>query len=227
MERPIAAVYRTELTPLSFLERSAIVWPHKTAIVHDDVDITYLEMAGHTTRLAHAFSASGIKAGDRVAYLCPNTPEMPIAHFGVPLIGAVLVAINTRLSPQEIQTILNHSGARMLVGDAALLGGLASIINQLETVTEVVSVDGTDTDPGFETTPYNELLSRGSDDPLPWSVDDEERTISINYTSGTTGQPKGVMYTHRGAYLNALGEIIHSRHSLDSEIGRASCRERV
>ncbi|MFV2000046.1 MAG: acyl--CoA ligase family protein [Acidimicrobiia bacterium] len=216
MERPIDAVYRTELTPLSFLERSSIVWPDKTAISHGEREITYAEMASHATRLGNALTASGIGAGDRVAYLCPNTPEMLIAHFGVPLIGAVLVAINTRLSPQEVQTILDHSGAKMLVGDTALLENLAPIVSDLETVTEIVSIDETGTDPGFATTPYGELLTRGSDDPLPWSVDDEERTISINYTSGTTGQPKGVMYTHRGAYLNALGEIIHSKHSLES-----------
>jgi fatty-acyl-CoA synthase len=216
MERSINPVYRSELTPLSFLERSAIVWPDKTAIIHDDREITYAEMAKHTTRLGNALTASGIGEGDRVGYLCPNVPEMLIAHFAVPLIRGVLVAINTRLSPKEIQTILDHSGARMLVGDTELLAPLAGIVEDLSTVTEIVAVDGTHTDPGFATTPYDELLARGSDDPLPWTVDDEERTISINYTSGTTGQPKGVMYTHRGAYLNALGEIIHSNHSLDS-----------
>ncbi len=212
----MSAVYRSELTPLAFLERSSTVWPDKTAIVHGDREITYAEMARHTTRLGNALLASGIEEGDRVAYLCPNVPEMLIAHFGVPLVRGVLVAINTRLSPEEVRTILDHSGARMLVGDTELLANLAPIVGELATVAEVVAIDETGTDPGFPTTPYDDLLDRGSDDPLPWTVDDEERTISINYTSGTTGQPKGVMYTHRGAYLNALGEIIHSRHSLDS-----------
>ncbi|GMR02173.1 MAG: AMP-binding protein [Acidimicrobiia bacterium] len=216
MERPIIPVYRTELTPLSFLERSAIVWPDKVAIVHGDREISYAEMAKHTTRLAQALRASGIEAGDRVAFLCPNVPEMLIAHFAVPLIQAVLVAINTRLSPDEVRTILDHSGARMLIGDAALLADLSPVVDDLATVTEVFSIDGTGTEVDFDATPYDELLARGTDDPLPWTVDDEERTISINYTSGTTGQPKGVMYTHRGAYLNALGEIIHSNHSPDS-----------
>ena len=105
-------VYRTELTPLSFLERSAIVWPDKVAIVHGDRKIGYAEMAEHATRLAQALRASGIEAGDRVAFLCPNIPEMLIAHFAVPLIQAVLVAINTRLSPVEIHNILDHSGAK-------------------------------------------------------------------------------------------------------------------
>jgi fatty-acyl-CoA synthase len=173
-------------------------------------------MAGNATRLGHALAASGIVEGDRVAYLCPNTPEMLIAHFVVPLVSAILVAINTRLSPDEIRTILDHSGAKMLVGDTELLGSLAPIVDEFATVTEVVAIDETGVDPGFPTTPYDDLVARGSDDPLPWIVDDEERTISINYTSGTTGQPKGVMYTHRGTYLNALGEIIHSRYTLDS-----------
>lgn len=212
----MSAVYRTELTPLSFLERSAIVWPDKIAIVYGNAELTYAEMAAHATRLGNALISSGISEGDRVAYLCPNTPEMLIAHFAVPLVSGVLVAINTRLSPQEIRTILDHSGAKMLVGDTELLGNLSSVVEELATVTEIISIDETGVDAGFATTPYDTLLARGSDDALPWTVDDEERTISINYTSGTTGQPKGVMYTHRGAYLNALGEIIHSRHTLDS-----------
>ena len=209
----MAPVYRTELTPLAFLERSSLVYPDKTAIVDGDRLITYREMAGETTRLAHAMSASGIRPGDRVAFLCPNIPEMLIAHFAVPLVGAVLVAVNTRLSPDEISYILGHSGAKLLVGEAELLAPLAGVIGDLSGLAEVVSVDRSGAGVGYPTTPYGEFLARGSDHPLPWAVDDEERTISINYTSGTTGRPKGVMYTHRGAYLNALGEIIHSRHS--------------
>ncbi len=216
MDRPVTAVYRTELTPLSFLERSATVWPTKVAIIHGDRQITYAAMAEHTTRLAQALRASGIEAGDRVAFLCPNIPELLIAHFAVPLIQAVLVAINTRLSPEEIRTILDHSGAKVLIGDTTLLADLAPIVDDLATVTEIFSINETGMSVNYDTTPYGELLDRGTDDPLPWSVDDEERTISINYTSGTTGQPKGVMYTHRGAYLNALGEIIHSDHSPES-----------
>ena len=212
----MSTVYRTELTPLSFLERSSIVWPGKTAISYRESEMTYAEMAAHATRLGHALRASGITDGDKVAYLCPNTPEMLIAHFAVPLVSGVLVAINTRLSAGEVRTILDHSGAKLLVGDTELLGNLSSVAEELATVTEIISIDEEGIDPGFTTTPYDDLLARGNDDALPWTVDDEERTISINYTSGTTGQPKGVMYTHRGAYLNALGEIIHSKHSLDS-----------
>lgn len=209
-------IFRTELTPLSFLERSAIVYPNKVGIVHGDREITYAEMAEHATRLAHALKASGIEPGDRVAFLCPNTPEMLIAHFAVPLIQGVLVAINTRLAPMEIQYILDHSGAKILVGDTELLANLTPVVDKLTTVGEIVAIDDTDTPLDFAAIPYADLLARGSSEPLPWTVDDEERTISINYTSGTTGRPKGVMYTHRGAYLNALAEVIHSNHSPES-----------
>ena len=209
-------VYRTELTPLSFLERSAITYPTKTAIVYGDREMTYEEMASETRRTASALRESGIGEGDRVAYLCPNIPEMLVAHFAVPLLRAVLVAINTRLSAEEIRYILDHCGAKILVGDTELLESLDQVVGELETVEEVVGIDETGTAVSFDVTGWDEFISRGEDEPFEWRVDDEERTISINYTSGTTGRPKGVMYTHRGAYLNALGEIIHSGHTPDS-----------
>ena len=102
----------SQLTPLSFMERAEIAFPDKVAIVHGDTSYTYVEMADHVTRAARAFQGLGVGKGDRVAYLCPNIPEMLIAHFAVPLAGAVLVAINTRLSGPEIEYILQHSGAR-------------------------------------------------------------------------------------------------------------------
>jgi fatty-acyl-CoA synthase len=209
-------VYRTELTPLSFLERASIAFPDKTAILHGDRRLTYREMADLSTRVARSLQKVGIEAGDRVAFLCPNVPEMLLAHFAVPLLGAVLVAVNTRLSPEEIRYILDHSGSKVLVGDTELLAKLENVVPPLQTVEMIVSVDESGTDVPFSTTPWDDFVAAGSDDPLPWTVDDEERTISINYTSGTTGRPKGVMYTHRGAYLNALGEIIHSRHTPES-----------
>ena len=109
----------TPLTPLVFLERSADVFGDKEAIVYGDQRITYREFAAEATRLAHALTASGVAAGDRVAYLLPNIPPMLVAHFGVPLAGAILVAINTRLAPAEISYIIGHCGARLLVVDSA------------------------------------------------------------------------------------------------------------
>ncbi|MEU9025011.1 acyl--CoA ligase family protein [Actinomadura sp. NPDC048394] len=202
----------TALTPLAFLKRSAEVFPGKTAYAYGDRRATYAEFAAEATRLANALRASGIGPGDRVAYLAPNVPELLVAHFGVPLAGAVLVAINTRLAAEEIRYILEHSGAKALVVDAGLHPGVAPIAGALPEVV-TVPAEGCDPDPSVGGLSYAEFLARGSDDPLPWEVDDENAPISINYTSGTTGRPKGVVYTHRGAYVNALGEVVHSRHT--------------
>src|SRR5262249_21681334 len=154
--------------------------------------------------LAAAIQQAGIAAGDRVAYLALNTTELLEAHFGVPRSGAVLVAINTRLLADEIAYILDHSGARMLVVDpslAHLVDGVQVQSNHLERVIEI----------GDE---YEAFLAGAGDVEPEDRLETEDDTISINYTSGTTGRPKGVMYTHRGAYLNALAEAHHSR--LDS-----------
>ena len=215
---PAGPVFLTQLTPLSLLERSADVFGDKTAIVHGERRISYAAFAAEATRVARALQASGIRPGDRVAYLVPNLPEMLIAHFAVPLAGGVLVAINTRLSTEEVRYILDHSGASVLVVDAALHPIVAPIARELLAVREIVTVldpaaPGDGIGSGFS---YDELLARGSDEPLPWAVDDENATISINYTSGTTGTPKGVQYSHRGAYLNCFSELLHSKLSPES-----------
>jgi fatty-acyl-CoA synthase len=211
----------TALTPLAFLGRSAEVFADKTAIVYGERRTTYREFAAEATRVARALRASGVRPGDRVAYLCPNIPEMLVANFAVPLAGAVLVAINTRLSAEEVGYICDHSGATILVADTEFLPALTGVLGRLRTVREVVAVS----DPAGPAAAdagepagltYDELLARGSDEPLPWSVEDELTMLSINYTSGTTGQPKGVMYSHRGAHLNALGEIIHQGFTPES-----------
>ncbi|KAA1025484.1 long-chain-fatty-acid--CoA ligase [Pseudonocardia sp. EV170527-09] len=211
-------VWTTPLTPLAFLGRSAEVFAESTAIVHGDRRYTYAEFAAEATRVANALAASGVEPGDRVAYLLPNVPEMLVAHFAVPLAGAVLVAINTRLSTEEVRYILDHSAATVLVVDAVLYETVRPVADELATVREIVTVvdpaapgDGVGSGLG-----YADLLARGSDAPRPWAVDDERATITINYTSGTTGHPKGVEYHHRGAYLNSFGEIVHSGHSADS-----------
>ena len=211
----------TSLTPLAFLERSADVFADKTAIAYGDRRSSYSEFGAEATRLAHALRASGVQPGDRVAYMCPNIPEMLVANFGVPLAGAVMVPINTRLSAGGGPYICDHSGAKLLVADTEYLPKLAAVLGRLESVQSVVAV----TDPLGPASPeaadhadisYDELMKRGSAEPLPWTVDDESSLISINYTSGTTGSPKGAMYAHRGAYLNALGEIIHQRFDPES-----------
>ncbi|MBA3905241.1 MAG: long-chain-fatty-acid--CoA ligase [Pseudonocardiales bacterium] len=214
----MTAVWNTQLTPLAFLRRSAEVFPERTAIVYGERRHTYREFAAEVTRVAHALRGSGIEPGDRVAYLLPNVPEMLVAHFAVPLAGAVLVAINTRLSTDEVRYILDHSGAKLLVIDAALYPTVAPVARALKTVEEIITVVDP-ASPGDHTgsgVTYDDLLARGRDDALAWTVADEDATISINYTSGTTGRPKGVMYHHRGAYLNSFGEIVHSSHTPES-----------
>lgn len=205
----------TQLTPLLFLERSAEVFPQKLAIVYGDRLLTYREFFDQTNRVARALQASEIGPSDRVAFLLPNLPEMLIAHFAVPLVGAVLVAINTRLSGPEVEYILSHSGSSLLVVDSQLYPLIHPHLRNVAGLREVVVVDDHD-GVAPETTSYEAFVERGDTEPLPYRVDDEHRLISINYTSGTTGRPKGVQYTHRGAYLNALAEIIHSRHKPDS-----------
>jgi len=217
-----ADTWFSPLTPLAFLQRSAEVFPDKDAIVYGDQHLTYRDFAAEATRLARALIASGVTAGDRVAYLLPNIPQMLVAHFGVPLAGGVLVAINTRLATAEVRHILRHSGAKVLVVDSALHASVAEVAGDknLDLDLDIVTIEdpasGAQPDPAVGGIGYDDLLARGSDDPLPWTVDDERSTISINYTSGTTGQPKGVMYHHRGAYLNAMAEVIHSGHSPQS-----------
>jgi fatty-acyl-CoA synthase len=216
----MSPVSHSSLTPLRFLERSAEVYPEKVAIVHGDRRTSYRDFAFEATRLARALQASGINPGDRVAYLCPNIPELLVAHFAVPLAGAVLVALNTRLAPEEVRYICDHSGAKLLIVDSELRSIIDPVKRDFETIREIVTVIDPVVERDIAEVPggprYPDLLERGSDVPLQWTVEDELATITINYTSGTTGKPKGVMYTHRGAYLNSLGELLHSEHSSES-----------
>jgi acyl-CoA synthetase (AMP-forming)/AMP-acid ligase II len=214
-------VYRTELTPLLFLERSAEVFREKPAILYQETSYTYPELRARVRRLASALAGSGVKQGDRVGILCPNIPPMLEAHYGVPLAGAILVSINTRLSPDEIAYILNHSGSKVLLVDTELAPLVERCKSQLETVETFVNIVDRELGdaapaPTLDGPEYEAFLATGSDDPITIAVEDEYDTISINYTSGTTGRPKGVMYHHRGAYLNAIGECITSGIVSDS-----------
>ncbi len=217
------SVSYTALSPLSFLERSARIWPDKTAVIYGTRRLTYSELAAEAQRVARALQASGVEPGDRVAYMMPNLPELLIAHYAVPLAGAVLVAVNTRLTAEEVTYILSHSGAKLMIVDAALLSTAALAAKDVDGVIEMVVAEDTEiasAGPYLSDDPrlvsYSEFLARGTEEPLSWAVADELAPIAINYTSGTTGRPKGAVYSHRGAYLNCFGEIIHSRHDESS-----------
>ena len=203
-------VNRTELTPVSFLVRSADVFPDKAAVVHGSRRYTYRQLAERVNRLASALRRIGLQKHDRVAFICPNIPPMLEAHYGVPAAGGILVAINTRLSSDEIGYILKHSGSKFLFVDAELEG----LIKPLELGDmKVVRVDDT----GAAGDPYEDFLAGGSPEPVESWLESEDETISINYTSGTTGRPKGVMYSHRGTWVNAVGEITETGISFDAK----------
>ena len=143
----MSPVSNTALTPLSFLERSARVWPDKIAVVYGRRRLTYSELAAEAQRVAGALQASGVEPGDRVAYLMPNLPEMLIAHYAVPLAGGVLVAVNTRLTAGEVAYMLAHSGAKIVVVDAALLPTAAAAAKDIEAVAELVVAEDAELEP--------------------------------------------------------------------------------
>jgi len=208
-ERHGRKVFRTELNPVDLLARAAYVYPDKVAVVHGDRRLTYGELGDRAWRLANALRATGLRKGDRVATLTANSPAMLEAHFAVPAAGGILVTVNTRLSSAEIGYILEHSGSRYLLLDAEL----EELVEPLE-LGKISVIRVADT--GAADDPYEQFLADGSpEQPESW-LEDEEETISINYTSGTTGRPKGVQYTYRGAYLNALNEAIVARLSPES-----------
>ena len=202
-------VFRSELNPVDFLYRAAYLYPDKVAVVHGQRRYSYRELAERSWRLASALRSAGLAKGDRVATLLFNSPAMLEAHFGVPTAGGILVAVNNRLSSAEVGYILRHSGARYLLLDTTL----APVTEPLDLAgVTVIRCDDT----GVPPDPYEEFLAGASPArPASW-LEHEEETISINYTSGTTGRPKGVQYTYRGAYLNALSEVIVAGMGTDS-----------
>jgi fatty-acyl-CoA synthase len=211
-----AEVYRSHLTPFRFLQRSAAVYREKTAIVYGERSWTYPEYAERVYRLTSALKSAGIERGDRVAVLLPNIPQMLEANYGVPLSGGILVAINTRLNSDEIRYILEHSGAKALIVDTELVPLIEPIRDACPDLEIVVNVVDQPDCPLMGEVEYEAFLAGGSPEAPEWPIDDEDDVLSINYTSGTTGRSKGVMYTHRGAYLNALGEIIETKMTSDS-----------
>ncbi len=199
----------TALTPLTFLARAAAIYPDKLAIVHGDLRYTYREFYARCRRFADALRRRGIGPGDTVAVLAPNLPALLEAHYGVPMAGAVLNALNTRLDARSIAFILAHGEAKLLIADREFAPVVEAALVELGRPLAFVEIDdgyGSESIDGG--TDYEEFLAEG-DPAADWhGPADEWAAIALNYTSGTTGNPKGVVYHHRGAFLNALGNAI-------------------
>ncbi|MCY4303290.1 MAG: AMP-binding protein [Aestuariivita sp.] len=201
------------LTPLSHLRRAALVFSDKVAIVYQDQKISYATYYQHCSRLASGLTKYGIKPGDVVATLLPNIPANAEAHFGVPACGAVLNSINTRLDLNTVTYILNHGAASALIVDSQFINLAEDAAKQQQKPPLIIEVHDVHSEfpaSGRHLT-YDVLLSEG-DSNFTWIMpEDEWESLALNYTSGTTGKPKGVVYHHRGAYLMTMGTIISWR----------------
>jgi len=206
----------TALSPLSFIERAAAVFPDKTAVIHGARRYSYREFLARCRRLASALAGRGVRPGDTVAVMAPNVPALLEAHYGVAMAGAVLNALNYRLDAASIAFILGHGEAKVLIADREFSATVKPALARAERRPLVIDID----DPLYEggellgEKDYEAFLCEG-DAEFAWHRPaDEWQAIALSYTSGTTGNPKGVVYHHRGAFLNALGNVI--QFGLDS-----------
>ena len=198
------------LTPLTFLDWSATVYPDKTAVIYGDIEYTYREFARRCRLLASALSKRGIGLGDTVALMAPNTPPMLEAHYGVPMTGAAINGINIRLDATAVAFILEHGEARVLITDREFSLVVTEALTQVTRPITVIDIDDPLAPSGdlIGEKDYESFLEEGDDNFTPRPVSDEWEAIALNYTSGTTGNPKGVVFHHRGAFLNAMGNAM-------------------
>jgi fatty-acyl-CoA synthase len=198
------------LTPLTFLERTAAVFPGRTSVIHGARRYTWAETQERCRRLASALRKRGVGKGDTVAVMAPNVPELLEAHFGVPMAGAVLNALNIRLDAETIAFILSHGEAKVLITDREFSAVIEKALARLEKRPLVIDIDDALAVGGKKlgALDYEVFLAEGDPSYTGERPADEWEAIALNYTSGTTGNPKGVVYHHRGAYLNAIGNIL-------------------
>jgi fatty-acyl-CoA synthase len=199
------------LTPISFLERAADVYPGRTAVIHGSWRADYAELRRRCRKLASALAARGVRPGDTVAVMLPNVPAMLDAHYGIPMAGAVINALNVRLEAETIAYILDHGEAKVLLTDIEYAPVIKAALAQAERRPLVVDVLDTEFEVAGERlgeVAYEELLAEGDPAFEPLYPADEWQAIALGYTSGTTGRPKGVVTHHRGAYLNAIGDVL-------------------
>jgi 3-(methylthio)propionyl---CoA ligase len=204
------AANHVPLSPLGFLARSAAVFPDRLAVVHGSRRYSWAESYARCRRLAGALRRRGIGKNDTVAVMAPNVPELFEAHFGVPMAGAVLNALNIRLDAETIAFILRHGEAKLLITDREFSGVIEKALSLIERKPVVIDIDDALAPPGklLGEMAYERFIATGDPD-FAWdNPADEWEAIALNYTSGTTGNPKGVVYSHRGAYLNALGNVL-------------------
>ena len=210
---PRNAANFTPLSPLSFLERAAEVYPDRTAVVHGALRRTWRQVDERCRRLASALRGAGIAKGDTVAVMLPNTPPMVEAHFGIPMAGAVLNTLNTRLDPEAIAFMLEHGEAKAVIVDPEFAATMQKAIALRREARPLLVIDAEDAlfaGPAqrIGSTTYEDFLAQG-DPAFAWELPgDEWDAIALNYTSGTTGNPKGVVYHHRGAAMNAVSNIL-------------------
>ncbi|MDA0340276.1 MAG: acyl-CoA synthetase [Proteobacteria bacterium] len=198
------------LTPTDFLERAAATWPDKIAIIHGEQRTTYKDFLTRSRQMASALSRRGIVKGDVVSIIAPNTPAMLEAHYGVIMAGAVLNALNYRLDPATIAFILEHGGAKLVLVDREFSAVMADALSRMENPPPVIGIDDPLALSGalLGETEYEAFLAEG-EAADPWERPaDEWDSMALNYTSGTTGNPKGVVFHHRGAFINAMGNVI-------------------
>jgi fatty-acyl-CoA synthase len=201
------------LSPLSFIARAAEIYPDKLAVVHGALRRTWAQTYGRCRQLASSLAAHGVGRGDTVAVMLPNTPPMVEAHFGIPMSGAVLNALNTRLDPETVAFMLDHGEARAVIVDPEFAPVMRKALALRKSKQELLVIDVEDAvysgpTERIGTVTYDEFVAAG-DPNFEWHLpDDEWNAIALNYTSGTTGNPKGVVYHHRGAAANAISNIL-------------------